>query len=88
MCLRVRVHERVMKRHPELREEDVLHAWRNAFIAQERLDTAPGTVVALGVDSHGRCVEMIASTCSADSVLIYHAKTPPTDGIMVELGLE
>ena len=81
------VHERVMRRHPELSEEDVRCAWRNAFVMQRRWYTNPSVIAAVGVDMHGRVVEMAGVEQADDSILIYHAYTPPTEKTIDELGL-
>ena len=83
----VRIHERVRRRHPELSNDDVRSAWSNAFLIQERWgDGLPdGTLVALGIDGRGRLLEMIGVLLVDDTVLIYHAMTPPTKKELDEL---
>ena len=83
----VRIHGRVCERHPELTEEDVLHAWANAFLVQERFGGGlpMGTLLALGDDPHGRTVEMVGVELEDGSVLVYHAMTPPTRKAQREL---
>jgi len=41
--------------------------------------------VAIGFDSKGRLIEMVAIRRSINNWLIYHAKTPPTKKTMAEL---
>lgn len=80
------VHPRVLDRHPDLRERDVLSAWRNALEIARR-DSEDGVYyVAVGSDSNGRLIEMVAMR-SDDEFLIYHAMTPPSKKTMKELRL-
>ena len=79
------VHPRIHERHPELTEKDVLDAWEGCIRSAVRFDV--DEVVAIGSDSHGRLIEMFAR-CAADGCcVIYHAFTPPTRKMLVELGL-
>ena len=89
MEIEVRVHERVMKRYPELTETDVVHAWRNAFVEQERCseEADKRIYLALGTDARGRVIEMIAFATDAQSLTVYHAKTPPTRPVLDGLGM-
>lgn len=82
---RVFIHPRVMERHPELRERDVLSAWENAWSYSIRAADDGERIVAIGCDSNGRDIEMIAK-CDWEGCLIYHAKTPPTKKMRQELG--
>lgn len=82
-----RVHERVMRRYPELSEEDVICAWRNAFVVQRRWRTNPAVIAAVGADWSGRVLELVALELEDGNVLIYHALTPPTGKTISELGL-
>lgn len=81
------VHERVTRRHPELTEEDVRHAWRNAFVVQTRPQSSHPTIAAVGVDSRGRLVELVGLELEDGAFLVYHAYTPPTAKTIRELGL-
>ena len=82
----VTVHERVCRRHPDLTEADVHHAWRNRCISSWRLGTE-GVLLAIGVDTAGRQIEMIAQVKTSGTVVIYHAKRSPTDKFRREVGL-
>ncbi|MDF7663342.1 hypothetical protein PT282_01425 [Bifidobacterium sp. ESL0763] len=76
--------ERIHRRHPQLRDADVKAAW-HAILHMERRRSNPTQWLAIGVDSNGRLLEMIA-TYEKDGVwLIFHALTPPTKGILKEL---
>nr|WP_216656914.1 hypothetical protein [Bifidobacterium sp. DSM 109963] len=72
---------RVHERHPELDAEDVLTAFRSIMMDALREN---GTWVAIGLDGHGRDVEMVYKQI-ADRVLIYHAMTPPTKKTLNEI---
>ena len=80
------VHPRVMERHPELTEDDVRTAWEG-YIRMTTREGSDEHVVALGFDSKGRAIEMIAVETIEGDWYIYHAMTPPTKGILRELGL-
>ena len=77
---RVEVNPRIARRHPEIRADDVLHAWRNAIMLVERsADEAPDSLlVAVDFDSRGRLLEMVAVSTGIDSVHVFHAMTPPS----------
>lgn len=79
--LKIYVLSRVHERHPELTSEDVLTAFRSVMEDARRAD---GTWVAIGLDGHGRDVEMVYKQLN-DSVLIYHAMTPPTKKTLKEI---
>lgn len=81
------VHPRIHERHPELSDADVLDAWASCITAAPRLDRDPREYMAIGVDSRGRLVEMIARSMESGGFLIFHAFTPPARKAMVELGL-
>ena len=81
------VHPRVQERHPEISEQDVLDAWVSCIRAVPRLDQNPNEYIALGCDSKGRLLEMIALRGSGGILSVYHAKTPPTRKALIELGM-
>ena len=72
--MRIQVLDRVMERHPELSEKDVVTAFRSVMVDAER---ESGAWMAIGLDGHGRNVEMLYRVVG-DLVVIYHAFTPPT----------
>lgn len=86
--MRVRIHGRIPERHPEISKHDVIVAWKNSFVVQERfgVELPNETLVALGTDPHGRVLEMIAVTLIDGTTLVYHAMTPPTKKVLEELG--
>ena len=80
--VRVLVHSRVTRRHPDLTERDVLAACHHATDAAQR----PGTAqwVAIGPAPDGRMVEMVAESLP-QGWLIYHAMTPPSRKTTTEI---
>ncbi|WP_101722346.1 hypothetical protein [Eggerthella timonensis] len=83
---RVFVHPRVMERHPDLSEADVLAAWEGCERwAQRRASNAS---VAVGFDARGRFVEMVAARSPDGDWLIYHAMTPPSKKVLAEVRLK
>ena len=81
------IHERVCRLHPELTKSDVLTAWRHIVRSFTRTWTDQRECVAVGVDGKGRLVEMIALRSCDGSLLIYHAMTPPTKKVLIEMRL-
>lgn len=81
------VHPRVMSRHPNLTEEDVRSAWINAFVSRSRTAAQTEQQIALGVDGHGKLVELLARRLDERGWLIYHAQTPPSKKTLQELGV-
>lgn len=87
MTVKVVVHPRVIERHPELAEADVLHAWKYAVQIVRRNEAgSEGDVFAgLGFDAKGRMLELCARRQMDGSMLIYHAMTPPSKKTLNEL---
>ncbi|MDR0989829.1 MAG: hypothetical protein LBL92_00450 [Propionibacteriaceae bacterium] len=83
------VASRVMERHPNLSEADVIHAVKNAVASRPRLDARPIAYIGAGPDLAGRLVEWIESPLldEPDGWYVYHAQTPPTKRMLRELGL-
>ena len=77
------VHPRIMERHPDLSENDVREAWDNYVRMMMRKEEQ---TIAIGFDSQGRAIEMVAKRSGGD-YLIYHALTPPTEKALRELGM-
>lgn len=67
------VHPRVAERHPDVTEEDVATAWRNAAAMRRRNFDPPAHVAAAGVDAKGRLIEMVGVELEDGGVLVYHA---------------
>ena len=80
------IHPRVMERHPELTEEDVREAWLG-YVRMTRREGDDDYFVAVGFDSRGRAIEMVAVEMLDGGWYIYHAFTPPTKRVLRELGL-
>lgn len=76
--------DRVFRRHPELAEPDVRSAWNARIKTQYRLSDERPYLVAVGVASSGRPIELIAFEDEED-IVIFHALTPPTKKLLREL---
>lgn len=79
--MKIQVLDRVMFRHPELSEEDVVTALRSVMVDAER---ESGAWMAIGLDGRGRNVELLYKV-AGDVLVIYHAFTPPTKKFRREL---
>lgn len=79
------MHPRVVERHPEVSEEDVLAAFENTLRSRAR-DTHPVQWVGVGTDSSARLLEYIAVEDEPDGWLIFHSM-PATAKVLVEVGL-
>lgn len=75
---------RVFLRHPELTIVDVKSAWKARIKTQYRVSDEKPYMVAVGLASNGKPVELIAFEDGADIVL-FHALTPPTKKLLREL---
>ena len=80
------IHPRVMERHPELSEDDVREAW-DGYVRMTRREGADSYYVAVGFDLKGRAIELVAVETIEGDWSVYHALTPPTRGVLAELGL-
>ena len=80
------IHPRVTERHPELSEADVREAWEN-YVRVTRRNGFDDHYVAVGFDSSGRAIEMVAVETIEGNWYVYHAMTPPTKSLLRELGL-
>lgn len=81
------VHPRIAEKHPELSEDEVLHAWNSCLKSVPRIDKNPDEYIAVGVDPLGRMIEMVARRTPSGPFIIYHAFTPPTRKMLFELKL-
>ena len=84
---KVIVHPRVSERHPELSDQDVLDAWESCIRAVPRIDTDAVDYIAIGADSNGRLIEMVARATEDGEWVIFHVFTPPTKKALRELGM-
>ncbi len=80
------VHPRIMEKHPEISENDVICAWNNFARMQHRSEPNSKHAAAVGFDGKGRLLEMVAVFDGKD-YLVYHAMTPPTKKMLAELGI-
>ncbi len=72
-----------------LAEEDIRHAWDNAFEWLRR-DRDDGLIdyVFIGPDTRGRLSELLARySDAAGGYIVFHAFAPPTKKVMHELGI-
>lgn len=79
--------------HPHARKhglsnEDIAHAWRNAFAWMRRdRDDGATDYLLIGTDRNGRPVELIARSCAEIGYIVFHAIAPPTRRFLDEMGL-
>ena len=83
--MRVRVHPRVTRRHPEVVASDVMEAFESTLRSRAR-DTHPVQWVGVGTDAGGRLLEYIAVEVEPDGWLVFHAM-PATKKVLIEVGL-
>ena len=80
------VHPRIQSCHPEVRNEDVLHAMRGMIRYAQR---SSGEWIAVGLDGHGRLIELVYQyDPNEDFFFVFHGMTPPSSKTLRELGLE
>ncbi len=79
----IQVHPHALKHG--LSEETILEAWDRSIRMRHRREPNCGQIASIGVDRKGRLIEMVAAE-RPYGVLIYHAVTPPTDKLLMELG--
>lgn len=80
----VEIHPHALKHG--LSEEDVLFAWEHFVRRQHRRTPNEDQIAAVGYDRSGRMVQMVGIE-KPFGVLVYHAMTPPTTKVLIELGL-
>ncbi len=80
------VHPRIMQRHPDVCEEDVVVAMRSMIRYKQR---ESGEWLAVGVDAKVRLVELVyVYDDETDFFFVFHGMTPPSGKTLKELGLE
>lgn len=80
------VHPRIARRHPDVTPDDVVAAMRGMLRYKQR---SSGEWLAVGLDSHGRLVELVYQYDSEeDFFFVFHGMTPPSGKTLRELGLE
>ena len=77
------IHPRIHKKHPELSDDDIKTAFNSIF---KHIHRTSGECVGIGMDSRQRLVELVFRECE-DSIIVYHALTPPTANVMRVLGM-
>ena len=82
----VLVLKRVIKRHPDITQEEVVGAWWSRIKTQYRIDSEKEYMVAVGVSPNGRLLEMIASEDEKGTIVIFHAMKV-TKKVLVEVGM-
>jgi hypothetical protein len=82
----IEVHPRIQERHPEIGNDDVVAAMRNALRYQQR---GSGEWLAVGFDEKSRFLELVyIYDEDVDGFFVYHAMTPPSGKTLRELDLE
>lgn len=83
----IRVHKRVNRIHPEIKDEDAIAALENSIRAAPREGTSfPPEWVGIGIDMNGRLLQYVAVNLSGDEWLIFHAMAA-TRKVLNELGV-
>lgn len=67
-------------------EDDIRYAWSNFVRKRYRGAPNEGEVVAVGYDTKGRFLQIVAAERPYGTV-IFHAMQPPTMKVLIELGL-
>lgn len=83
--MRVRVHPRVTRRHPEISIADVIEAFESTLRSRAR-DTHPVQWVGVGAAASGQLLEYIAVENEPDGWLVFRAM-PATKKVLIEVGL-
>jgi hypothetical protein len=63
----------VNKKHPEISNEDVIHAWNHAVAVIHRAYDPPDYYAAAGMDAKGRMLELVGVELEDGAILIFHA---------------
>lgn len=82
----VRVHPRVMDRHPEISADDVRTAFSGTLRKVPRLGVEPVQWVGVGLDGRGRLLEYVAVETGRDEWLVFHAM-PAAKRTLREVGM-
>lgn len=83
--------DRIPERHPDVSKKDAEDAWEACLVSAPSLDKDPDRYVGIGIDGHGRLLELVAVR-TTDEVgdivwVVIHAQTPPKKDIMRRLGV-
>ena len=88
MVLGVRVHPRVMRRHPDISERDVQYAFKHVIRSMRRDGGhEPTQYLLVGTTGDERMIEMLAVMNEENDWFVYHAMTA-TSATLHELGLK
>lgn len=80
------VHPRINARHPEVKNEDVVHAVRSMLSYRLRPN---GRYIAVGLDGNGWLIELVYIYDKSENVFfVFHAMKPPSRKTLQELGME
>jgi hypothetical protein len=69
-----------------LTEDQVEFAWENFIRKEHRATPNNDQIRAVGTDRNGRLIEIVG-VIKPYGTLIYHALTPPTMKMLIELGM-
>ena len=79
------IHPRVFERHPELKKEDVVTAWKNSYYEAMRPESPNHPeFLWIGEDDQGRVIEMVGTPIE-NGWLVYHANTPLSKRTRIEI---
>lgn len=84
--MRVSVHSRVIGRHPEVTEQDVVAAFTTSLRSRPR-DTDPVQWAGVGMGGNSRLLEYVAIETGMDEWLVFHAISA-TAKVLIEVGLK
>ncbi|MCL2819049.1 MAG: hypothetical protein FWD41_04920 [Actinomycetia bacterium] len=81
------IHPRVSKKRRNIKDDDVISAWKNAIAISRRSYSFPGYYVAVGAEKKGRLLQMVGVELENGSILVYHAMKL-AETMRAELGLQ
>lgn len=80
------VHPRIMRRHPEIRQQDIVAAMKSMIRYKHR---KTGEWLAVGIDENSHLIEVVYEYDEEnDYFFVFHDMTPPSRKTLIELGLE
>ena len=80
------VHPRIMRRHPEIRQQDIVAAMKSMIRYKYR---ETGEWLAVGIDENSHLIEVVYEYDEEnDYFFVFHGMTPPSRKTLIELGLE
>ena len=81
----IEVNERVAQRHAGISPDDIRIAIK--IIERSGGGLPDAVLVAVGFDGRGRLLEMIGVVLPEDKIHVFHALTPPTKKVLLEMGI-